>query len=156
MLTCGTSGEVAGPSVQLEDTPEYVAEHGFDLDPGDEEEYTIRASSSSVLQKRDAREHSQAVTSARFLLQLREGRHLSHVAISDVTTGCKTLCKQAVAGMGGVKATLRNAGISYESIPGLTDVLRNDPDPFQSIDTNYRFEKFSIEQLGCLVSPPPP
>ncbi len=86
--------------------------------------------------------HSQTLTSARFLLQLREGRQLSQVAVSDVTTGCKTLCKQATDGIKeGIKAT-----------PGLTDVLSNDPHPFQDIDTNYLFEKFCLEHLGVLVS----
>ena len=33
-------------------------------------------------------------TAATFLLQLREGRQISQAAISDVITGCKTLCKR--------------------------------------------------------------
>ncbi len=85
--------------MQLEDTPECVAEDGFDLDPGDEEEYTTGVSSSSVLKKPDAREHSQTGTSANFLLQLGEGRQLSHVAISHVT-GCKNCANRLLAGLG--------------------------------------------------------
>ena len=34
----------------------------------------------------------------------------------------------------------------------LSLVLNKDYDAFQGIDTNYRFEKFCVEHLGCLVS----
>lgn len=43
-----------------------------------------------------ARQHLQAVTSAKFVLELREGHQVPQVAISNVTSGCTTLCKQAV------------------------------------------------------------
>ncbi len=34
----------------------------------------------------------------------------------------------------------------------LSIILNREYDPFQSIDTNYRFEKFCVDHLGCLVS----
>ena len=110
--------------------------------------------SSPVVEKPDTNcQYLQAVTSAKFLLKLREGHQVSQVAIADVTTGCKTLCKQAVDMLKqGIETSLAKAGINIESIPGLTDVLNCDPDPFVCVDTNYRFEKFCVENLGCLVS----
>ena len=101
----------------------------------------------------ESSQYLQAVTSAKFLLKLREERQVSQVAIADVKTGCKTFCKHSVDKLKrDIERTLTNAGINPETIPGLTDVLNYDPDPFVCVDTNYRFEKFCIENLGCLVS----
>lgn len=131
-----------------------VLEPEHDLMDNDQEgDQVCLTGGSTVVRKADSHEYLQTVTAAKFLLQLREGRQISQVAISDVTTGCKSLCKQAVDRVKeDVTAKLASAGINCDSVPGLVDVLNNDPDPFQCIDSNYRFEKFCVEHLGCLVS----
>ena len=152
LLTCGSSNQAPGPSFQEECTSDMLGLESVTIDSAQDEDKDC--STCSAVQIADPCElaHLKTVTAAKFLLQLREGRPVSQVAISDVLAGCKSLCKQAADEIKeGVGTTLASAGISCESIPGLTDVLDNDPDPFQSIDSNYLFEKFCIEHLGCLV-----
>lgn len=92
-------------------------------------------------------------TAAKLLLQLKEGRQVSQAAVSDMIDGCKTLCKQTIDEFKeGVRLSLASAGIDIESVPGMSNVLSRDPNPFQGIDTTYLYEKFCIEHLGCLVS----
>lgn len=151
LLTCESSDQAPGPSFQegyAYDIPEEFV--GLQDLTEDSDQDDLR---STLQRAADSREHLQTVTAAKFLLQLREGRQISQVAISDVTTGCKTLCKQTADEIKeGVKATLASAGISCGSIPRLTNVLDTEPDPFRNIDSSYRFEKFCVEHLGCLVS----
>ena len=136
--TC-SSNETPGSSLQEEDSAGHIEEDPL---PG-----------ICAAQKVDSSKHSQTVAAARFVLQLREGHQISQAAISDVTAGCKSLCKQAADEIKeGVKATLTSAGINCESIPGLLNALDSDANPFQSIDSNYLFEKFCSEHLGYLVS----
>lgn len=53
-------------------------------------------------------------------LKLREGHQISQVAISDIVAGTKTLCKSTVDDVKvGVKKTFTDAGICFETIPGL-------------------------------------
>ena len=147
LMTCGTADELAGPSLQLQ---EFAPRLEDDFNQIDSASYK----GGCIDQKEDSQQHLQAVTSAKFLLQLREGRQISQVDISDVMNGCRTLCKQAVSRIkDGVKSSLASAGINCEDVPGLMDVLSDEPDPFRCTDTNYRFEKFCVEHLGCLVRP---
>lgn len=37
-------------------------------------------------------------------------------------------------------------------LPGLHDIIDTKYNPFDGIDTNYLFERFCVEHLGCLVS----
>ena len=140
------ASEIPGPSFQ-DSGSEYNMPEEVGL------EVTMPNSNRAQLSQIEQIDSLKTATAARFILRLREGRQISQAAISDVTTGCKNLSKQAADEVKvGVKATLLNAGITWESIPGLTEVLDKDPDPFQSIDSNYLFEKFCTEHLGYLVS----
>lgn len=95
----------------------------------------------------------RTVAAAKFLLQLREGRQISQAAVSDIITGCKTLCKLSVDTVkDGVKRTLNNAVLHVDCVPGLAAVLDINADPFKGVDTNYLFESFCVNYLGCLVS----
>ena len=90
---------------------------------------------------------------AKFLLQLREGRQISQVAVSDVIDGCKALCKKTADKMKNTfQLSLAAADIALEDVPGMTDIFAQDPDPFRGVETNYLYEKFCIEHLGCVVS----
>lgn len=87
---------------------------------------------------------------ARFLLTLREGRQISQAAINDVVSGCKSLCQHTIVAMKGkVLDHVAEAGIE---LPGLHDIIDTKYNPFDGIDTNYLFERFCVEHLGCLVS----
>lgn len=148
----GALDQEPAPSMQVE-TPVGL-DHESEGEPhdGNDAEDTDVTATGSRVEVETSPKHLQMVTSAKFLLQLREGRQLTQVAIADVTAGCKTLCKQAVDRINdGIEAALKNAGICCESVPGLRDAMNSDPDPFKGVDTNYLFEKFCIEHLGCLV-----
>ena len=92
-------------------------------------------------------------TAAKFLLQLREGRQISQVAVSDVIDGSRTLCKQTGLELKQrVQLSLASAGIDVQDIPGMADVFNQVPDPFEGVDTNHLHEKFCIDEFGCVVS----
>ena len=97
-----------------------------------------------------ASEANDVVMAAKMLLQLREGHQVSQVAISEVVAGCRLLCSQALDNF------KRDITIASQANDGegedLSIILNRDYDPFRNIDTNYRFEKFCIDHLGCLVN----
>lgn len=72
-----------------------VLEPEHDLMDSDQEGNQVcLTGGSTVVQKADSHKYLQTVTAAKFLLQLREGRQISQVAISDITTGCKSIFVQ--------------------------------------------------------------
>ena len=97
-------------------------------------------------------EETTEVSAAKFLLHMREGRHISQVAVADVIAGYKSLYKQSVEKLRySVKEKLLQAEIDPETIDGVDSVLCEDPDPFQEIGTNYCFEKFCADHFDYLV-----
>lgn len=107
----------------------------------------IPASASGQTSSSSSSEFNQTVTAAKMLLQLREGHQVSQVAISEIVSCCKSLCNQAVNELkGDIIAALNPSG------QDISLVLNKDYDPFKNIDTNYLFEKFCVDHLGCLVS----
>ena len=87
----------------------------------------------------------QAFAAAKMLLALREGHQVSQVALAEVISGCRLLCNHALNRLkmdiaGGVDCS-EDRLINFE-----------DYDPFKNIDTNYLFEKYCVQHLGCLVS----
>ena len=97
-----------------------------------------------------ASDTNDVVTAAKMLLQLREGHQVSQVAISEIVAGCRLLCSRALDNL---KRDITTA-LQTNDPEGkeLSVILNREYDPFQSIDTNYRFEKFCVDHLGCLVS----
>ena len=49
-------------------------------------------------------------------------------------------------------SVLRALDASGERNEGIQTALQQDYDPFKNIDSNYLFEKFCVDHLGCLVS----
>lgn len=91
------------------------------------------------------------VSAAKFLLHMREGRQVLQVAIADIIAGCNSLCNQALKEFQTkLKGDLVNAGIDCTQLPGLADSVN--VDLFESVKSNYLFEKFCMEHFGCLVS----
>ena len=93
---------------------------------------------------------SRTVSAAKMLLELREGHQVSQVAIADVVTNCRLLCNHAVDYFKSHVVTALNA--SGQDSEDIQLALQEEYDPFKDIDTNYRFEKFCVDHLGCLVS----
>ena len=91
------------------------------------------------------------VSAAKFLLHMREGRQVSQVAIADIIVGCNTLCNQALKEFQTkLRSDIMNAGIECSQLPSLADSVNIDL--FESVKSNYLFEKFCMEHFGCLVS----
>ena len=104
---------------------------------------------SALQQTCSSSDFSRKLTAANLILQLREGHQVSQVAISEVVSGCRSLCNEVVNELkSDVIATLSTNGPVQEDI---ALVLNKDFDPFKNIDTNYLFEKFCMDHLGCLV-----
>lgn len=82
---------------------------------------------------------------AKMLLQLREGHQVSHIALAEVISCCQSLCNAALTHL---KTDLDKAVESGED----TNLALENYDPFKGVDTNYLFEKYCIDHLGCLVS----
>ena len=93
---------------------------------------------------------STTVIAAKMLLQLREGHHVSQVALTEVISGCRLLCTQTLNKFKGDIATILQVNDLKQENLALT--LSKTYDPFESIDTNYLFEKFCTDHLGYLVS----
>ena len=89
------------------------------------------------------------LAAAKMLLQLREGHQVSQVALTEVVSGCRLLCNQALIQL---RADVTAALSSPEEGVIAHLNLKEDYDPFKNIDTNYLFEKYCVEHLGCLVS----
>ena len=51
-----------------------------------------------------------------------------------------------------ITAALASAGISSDAVPSLSVALEESPSPFHGIDSNYLFEKYCVDNFGCLVS----
>ena len=84
----------------------------------------------------------QTLAAAKMLLSLREGHQVSQVALTEVISGCRLLCNRA----------LNQLKIDVVNSSDNSTIDLGDYDPFKSIDTNYLFEKYCVEHLGCLVS----
>lgn len=98
-----------------------------------------------------ASEFGRTVMAAKMLLQLREGCQVSQVAISEIVSSCRSICSRALDSLKHDIVTALKA-CEPEREVDLSLVLNKDYDVFQKIDTNYRFEKFCVEHLDCLVS----
>lgn len=84
----------------------------------------------------------QTLAAAKMILSLREGHQVSQVALTEVISGCRLLCNRA----------LNQLKIDVVNSSDNSAIDLGDYNPFKSIDTNYLFEKYCVEHLGCLVS----
>ena len=94
------------------------------------------------------RRSSSSSVAAKMLLQLREGHQVSQAALADVISCCRHLCTQVLKSFR--MDLIASLGPSMED--KMFEINLESYDPFQQIDTNYLFEKFCRENLGCLVS----
>ena len=90
----------------------------------------------------------QKNSAAQFLLHLREGRQVSQVALMDVIAGCRQLCNQTIYYL----KTEIDQCLSDTPNEAIRRILERDYDPFCEIDTNYLFQKYCVEEYGCVVS----
>ena len=75
---------------------------------------------------------------------------MSQVAIADVVANTRLLYNQTVELLkASVLTALSTGGNITENVEL---AFQNMCDPFRDIATNYQFEKFCVDHLGCLVS----
>ncbi len=95
----------------------------------------------------------QKKKSSLFLMQLKEERMLSQVAINDVLTGCKEVFQHTICRLrAGMSQKLSEAGIDSTEISGFDSVFNEITDPFFGLETVYLQDKFISQELGCIVS----
>ena len=91
-------------------------------------------------------------SSALFLLKLKESKQVSQVVIDELVTGWNSLFSHTTLRIqAGVRASLANAGIDLNDVPGLDDVFRELPMPFDGIETRFKQEKYYRESLHLVV-----
>ena len=90
---------------------------------------------------------------AMFLLDLKEGRSLSQVALTDVISGCERVVKETVERLkAGVSHRLSSAGINPSSVAGLEDLFSQSESPFNGLTTKHLQHQFYVKHLGMIVS----
>lgn len=88
--------------------------------------------------------------SARFLVNVMEGRRFTQAAIGDVIDGCHELCTQnAMRGKEAVEVQLAQTGLS----PSLFELPDLYEDPFEGLSTPYLQHKFIADHFSYVVSP---
>ena len=98
-------------------------------------------------------EYEQKKKSCLFLLQMKEERLLTQVAINDVVVGCKEVFEHTVGRLrAGVNQKLAQSGIDPSDIDGLESIFHERSNPFAGLETAYLQEKFMSQELGCIVS----
>ena len=130
---------------------ESVEEQGMDFDDT-EQAASVEPPSTSVASSgtRCTVELDGTVMAAKMLLKLREGHQISQAALSEVVSSCASLCNRAVDNLKHDFALALDSPSTERE--DLSLLLTKDYNPFQNIDTVYRFEKFCTDHLGCLVS----
>ena len=91
---------------------------------------------------------------AKFLLNLREDKQVSQVALNEVVTKCRSLSEESYSiAISRVKRVLLNSEIKVDDVEGLNDVLESLPqDYFESIDTSYLLETFARKNMNYVIS----
>lgn len=80
--------------------------------------------------------------SSLFLMQLKEERMLTQVAIDDVVGGCKDVVSHA----------LHLIRSKVKLAPEIDDALEEVSNPFEGLETAYLQDKFITQEMGCIVS----
>ena len=110
-------------------------------------------SEASVAEQPCSKSYPPGFSAARFILQLRDGRQVTQVALAEIKEGCNKLCNEAVKELQiDIKDKLESAGIDCDTVSGLNESLYKEVDLFANIGSNYLFEKFCIDHFGYLVS----
>lgn len=111
---------------------------------------TLEDSLTNIETSTDSVDHiqSQKKVSGLFILQLRERRCLSQVAVDDVVQGCERIVEQTLQhAKASVKRMLTEAGIDVN----IDDAFKQ-ASPFTGLHTKYLQHQFFIKELGMIVS----
>ena len=95
-------------------------------------------------------------SSAHFLLELREGRGLSQVAIDSVVVGCERILDASLADL--KRDMLSRVGAADRAecdclnASDIEDAFRQHLHPFEGLRNKYQQEKFYVEEFHMIVS----
>ena len=91
-------------------------------------------------------------SNALFLLQLKEGKGLSQVAVDTVVEGCERIVDESVQqARKDVLEELKKADLG-SIIPTLESVFQSQTAPFESLRNKYQQEKYYEQELKMTVS----
>ena len=135
-----SSNQVPGPPFPADTVLE--PEHDL-MDSDQEGDQVCLTGSSTVVQKADSHEYLQTVTAAKFLLQLREGRQISQVAISDVTTNCSSCWNALCNSASNSVLESKPASVIWEYLPTHPSIPRVNA----SIATSIKF-RLDLDVIG--------
>ena len=98
-------------------------------------------------------DHTVNITkSALFILELKEVRGLSEVAIKAVVSGCNNMIEYNNRRLqAAIFEQLSNYGIHSQD-PDLHQVFQKVSNPFEGLENVYLLEKYLRKELGCIVS----
>ena len=78
---------------------------------------------------------------------------MSQVVIDEIVSGWETLYSHTTLRIhAGVRASLAEAGVDIDSVPGVNEVFQNLPRPFDGLETRFMQEKYYRESLLLVVS----
>ena len=98
-------------------------------------------------------EPEQQLAAAKFLLGLKENKHISQTAIDDVVSGCGILISGMVNSLKViVQRKLVDAGVANAVIEDINDAISELPDPFSGLQTAYLQNKFYKDHFHYVVS----
>lgn len=81
-----------------------------------------------------------------FLMQLKEERMLTQVAIDDVVGGCKDLVSHALHS---VRSQVSR--VPPQNATEIYDILEEVSNPFEGLETAYLQDKFILKEMECIV-----
>ncbi len=88
-------------------------------------------------------------SSARFLLQLREGKGLSQVAVDTVVEGCEKVVNECLHH---VHMDIKSSIQDPEKLEMIDSAFQNRVLPFNGLQTKYQQEKFYVQEFNMIVS----
>ena len=94
-------------------------------------------------------QNEQEKKSALFILELKEVRGLSEVAIKAVVSGCNNMIEYNNRRL---QAAIFEQLSNYGQDPDLHQVFQKVSNPFEGLENVYLLEKYLPKELGCIVS----
>ena len=87
--------------------------------------------------------------SATFLLQLKEAKGLSQIAVDTVVEGCQQLVDECLRN---VHMDIKNKIQDAEQLEMIDDAFLHCTQPFDGLQNKYQQEKFYVEHFNMIVS----
>ena len=138
-------------SITQSDLSSDLVSHDFQVGEPLEDPFLLMGSENEVAQH-DAEPLSSSDirrNSARFLLQLREGKGLSQVAVDAVVEGCEKIVNECLHCVHvDVKSNIHDP----EQLITIDNAFQSCTLPFDGLQNEYQQEKFYVQEFNMIVS----